>query len=75
MGMNLEVVQDKKLIQEWYFEDNLEPSIVTVILTRQDDKTLVELQHTNIPDEAFDNIKEGWNKYYFSTLKKYLESR
>ena len=75
MGMNLEIVQDKKLVQEWYFEDNQEPSVVTILLTRQEDKTQVALQHINIPDEAYENIEEGWNKYYFGTLKKYLEGK
>ncbi len=73
-GMNLEIIQDKKLVQEWYFEDNQEPSVVTIELVEQSGKTQVELYHTNIPDDAFLNISEGWNKYYFGTMKKYLES-
>ena len=75
IGLNLEIVPDKKLVQEWYFEDNKEKSIVTIELTKQNDKTQIELHHTNIPDEAFSNISEGWNKYYFGTMKKYLESK
>ena len=75
IGMNLEIVPDKKIVQEWYFEDNQEPSIVTIELTIQNDKTQVDLSHTNIPDDAFSNIEEGWNKYYFGTMRKYLESK
>ena len=56
IGMNLEIVPDKKLVQEWYFEDNKEKSVVTVELTKQNDKTQIELHHINIPDEAFSNI-------------------
>ena len=74
-GMNLEIVKDQKIVQEWYFADNPEQSVVTIELTIQDEKTQVELKHTNIPDEAFENIEEGWNKYYFGTLKKYLEGK
>ena len=74
-GMNLEIVQDKKIVQEWNFEGNQEPSIVTLELTIQNNKTQVDLRHTNIPDEAFSNIEEGWNKYYFGTMRKYLESK
>ena len=75
IGINLEIVPNIKLVQEWYFEDNKEKSIVTIELTKQNDKTQIELHHTNIPDEAFSNISEGWNKYYFGTMKKYLESK
>ena len=75
VGMNLEIVQNKKIVQEWYFEDNQEPSIVTLELIIQNNKTQVDLSHTNIPDDAFSNIEEGWNKYYFGTMRKYLESK
>jgi hypothetical protein len=30
--------------------------------------TSVELVHNNIPDEAFENISEGWDLDYFSSL-------
>jgi len=32
--------------------------------------TSVELYHTNIPDEAFENISEGWDEDYFGALKE-----
>jgi len=73
-GKNLSVAINEKLVQEWYFEDQEEPSIVTIILHEENSKTLIELTHTNIPEDAFENISVGWKDYYFKPLKKFLES-
>jgi len=77
-GINLEIEPGKKIVQEWYFEDEegMEPaqkSIVTIKLHGEGGSTDVELLHTNIPDEAFDNIADGWDRYYFKPLKELVE--
>ncbi|MFZ4548143.1 MAG: SRPBCC domain-containing protein [Bacteroidales bacterium] len=77
-GMNLEFEPGKKIVQEWFFEEDEEleadqKSIVTIKLHNDGNSTDVELLHINIPDEAFDNIVEGWDKYYFKPLKELVE--
>ena len=77
-GMNLEFEPGKKIVQEWFFEEDEEleadqKSIVTIKLHNDGYATDVELLHINIPDEAFDNIVEGWDKYYFKPLKELVE--
>ncbi|MVT08951.1 SRPBCC domain-containing protein [Chitinophaga tropicalis] len=67
-GMNLEFVEDKKIVQEWYFGEQEEPSIVTIILHLNKKGTDVELKHTNIPDDAYEDIVDGWNDAYFGAL-------
>ena len=69
-GMNLEFEPDRKIVQRWYFEDQKEDSIVTIILHPDKKGTSIELHHTNIPDEAFQNISEGWDEDYFGALKE-----
>ncbi|PSL34764.1 SRPBCC domain-containing protein [Chitinophaga ginsengisoli] len=68
VGMNLEFEEDKKIVQEWYFGEQEDASIVTIILHPNKKGTDVELRHTNIPDEAYDDIVEGWNNAYFGAL-------
>jgi len=71
-GTNIEFEQDKKIVQEWYFGEE-EPSIVT-IKTHTDKKgTDLEINQTNIPDDAFENISEGWNDAIVSAIKDLLE--
>jgi len=72
-GLNLEIEPGKKIVQEWYFEGEDEKSIVTITLIPEGNNTNVELLHINIPEEAFDNIVEGWDRYYFKPLKQLVE--
>lgn len=67
-GKNLEFEPGKKMVQEWYFGDQEEPSIVTIKLHQDKNGTSAELRHTNIPDEEYDDITEGWNDSYFGSL-------
>lgn len=69
-GVNLEFEENKKIVQQWFFEGQKEDSIVTLVLHPHKKGTSVELHHTNIPDEAFENISEGWDEDYFGSLKE-----
>lgn len=71
-GINLEFEENKKMVQQWYFGDQEEASIVTIKLHPQGEFTSVELRHVNIPDEAFDDIVEGWNEVYFGNLNEFF---
>lgn len=73
MGKNLEFEPGKKIVQQWYFGDQEEPSIVTIKLHPDNRGTSVELRHVNIPDEAFDDIVEGWDTAYFGDLRDFYE--
>ncbi len=72
-GRNINVESPSLLEQEWYFGDQPDTSIVRIDLTEEKGKTEIRLSHTNIPDDAFENISEGWKKYYLGALKSYLE--
>jgi activator of HSP90 ATPase len=67
-GKNIAIEENKQLIQEWYFGDIEKPSIATINLLDHKKGTLIELCHTNIPDEDFENITTGWNEYYFEAI-------
>ncbi|WP_217603776.1 SRPBCC domain-containing protein [Chitinophaga sp. GbtcB8] len=67
-GRNLEFVEDKKIVQQWYFGEQEEDSIVTIILHPDKKGTSAELKHTNIPDDAYADIVEGWQDAYFGAL-------
>ncbi|TYR36802.1 ATPase [Sphingobacterium phlebotomi] len=63
----------KKIVQQWYFGEQEEASIVTIKLHEDKRGTSFEVQHTNIPDEAFDDIVEGWNDTYMASLIEFYE--
>lgn len=72
-GKNIAFEPEKKLVQQWYFGDHEAESIVTMILHPHKQGTSLELRHTNIPDEAYDDIVEGWNEVYMNALIDFYE--
>ena len=71
-GINLEFIPGEKIVQEWFFGEHEEKSIVTILLRPDKNNTNAELLHTNIPDDAFENMKEGWDEYYFGALREFF---
>ena len=71
-GKNLEFIENKKIMQQWYFGEQETPSIVTIKLHAHADGTSVELRHSNIPDEAYEEIVEGWDSAYFGALQEFF---
>ncbi len=73
-GRVLAFEKDKKLVQEWFFGDNTEPSVATIdIFSQKKNKSYVVLNHTNIPKDDYDNIVEGWTDFYLGAIKKFFE--
>ena len=72
-GTLLAIEPPARLEQQWDFGDQPAPSIALIELTEEGNKTRIELNHSNVPDEAFDNINTGWKEYFFGALKSYLE--
>ncbi len=68
VGKNITLVPGKKIVQEWYFGEQPEPSIVTILLHEMKNGTSVELRHSNIPDDDYENITSGWTENYFGSL-------
>lgn len=63
----------KKIVQQWYFGDQEEASLVTIKLHEHKRGTSFEVNHSNIPDEAFDEIVDGWNDTYIASLVEFYE--
>jgi len=71
-GKNIEFVQDKKVVQEWYFGDQPEKSLVTITITPDKENSQVTVEHSNIPDEEFSDIAEGWKDYYIGAITTFF---
>ena len=73
IGKNLEFEEGKKIVQQWYFGDQQDASIVTIKLHAHPEGTSVELRHTNIPDQDYEDIIDGWTHAYFGSLQEFYE--
>ncbi len=83
-GVNKRVVNGKELAQEWLAEGFKQPSYVVISLRpmkhglktkSQGVGTRIQLEHQNIPEDMYEDIKTGWRHYYFGPMKQYLEDR
>jgi activator of HSP90 ATPase len=71
-GKNIEFIKDKKIVQEWYFGDRPEKSTVIITIQPHKEDSVVTVEHTNIPDEDFTDIAEGWREYYIGAIINFL---
>jgi activator of HSP90 ATPase len=72
VGKNIEFEENKKIVQQWYFDGQEAESIVTIKLHPDKNGTSAELRHTNIPDSDYEDMTEGWNDAYFGSLFEFF---
>jgi activator of HSP90 ATPase len=71
-GKNIEFVENRKVVQEWFFGEQPEKSIVTITISPDRENSLVTVEHSNIPDEDFADIAEGWREYYIDAISHFF---
>ncbi len=74
-GKNLEVVKNKKLVQEWCYDQWEAPSKVTFLLKISEEGTcVVELLHEDVPEKSLKSITDGWNLYYLGAMQEMFKA-
>lgn len=68
-GKNVAFEKDKLVQQIWYFDD-IESNVTIKLHPDKNETTSVELRQDNIPEEAFQNISDGWDEDYFGALEE-----
>jgi activator of HSP90 ATPase len=74
-GKNIEVIKNKKLVQEWNYDQWDAPSKVTFTIKAKGKKTIVELLHEDVPEKSLKSIDEGWDQYYLGAMKDMFEEK
>ncbi|WP_443947226.1 SRPBCC domain-containing protein [Pedobacter sp. AW1-32] len=72
-GKNIEFVHAKQIVQQWYFGEENEPSIVTIKLHEDKKGTSLEFKQTNIPDADFKDFTEGIEEYFLGGLVDFFD--
>lgn len=76
-GKNLELIQDKKIVQSWRSNEEGWPkthySTITIELESIKEGTRLIFKQTDVPLSSYESVKEGWNEYYWEPLKNLLE--
>ena len=74
-GTNLEVIKNKKLVQDWSYDQWEAPSRVTFTLKAKGKKSIVELLHEDVPEKSLKSIETGWDSYYLGAIKQMFEEK
>jgi len=74
-GANKELVPDKKIVQTWRGAGwpKGHYSVVTFELKQVGKGTQLDFTQTDIPEELYDDIAQGWVDWYWDKLKMYFK--
>jgi activator of HSP90 ATPase len=73
-GINVALVKDKKIVQKWRSSDWPKDvfSIATFELKKVGAKTKLIFTQTGIPNDKYEDVKQGWIDYYWDRMKSKL---
>ena len=70
-GKNLELVPGRKIVQSWRGDDWPEGcySKATFTITAVKGGVRLALRQTGVPDDLYEDYRQGWFEYYWEPLK------
>lgn len=72
IGKNVAFEPNKSIQQEWYFGEE-HTSEVFIRIFPDKSASQIKIEHHGIPEEAYENMLEGWNDVYLESLKQFFE--
>ena len=77
-GKYIELEPGKKIVQEWTstdFPEGTPPSRFEISLKESKSGTELTMVHSGVPEDAAEDIGQGWKDYYWEPMKKYFNDR
>ena len=75
-GKFLELEEGKRIVQEWVtteWPEGYPPSRFELTLREVKGGTEVTMIHSDVPAEQAEDVKEGWNEFYWKPLRSYFK--
>ncbi len=76
-GYNIDLVEDRKIVQAWHFTEDGWPddhfTICTFNIEPAGNKTKLQFRQTRIPENKVLLLKNGWKEFYWEPIKSYLK--
>jgi activator of HSP90 ATPase len=76
-GTVLEVIRPKLIIKSWRsvnFMAEDPDSTLILSFTSEGDRGRIDLVHLDVPDQDYEGVNQGWDKYYWTPWRTYLAS-
>jgi activator of HSP90 ATPase len=77
-GKYIELKPGRKIVQEWRssdFPEGTAPSRFEISLKDVKGGTELTMIQSGVPEEASEDIGQGWKDYYWEPMKKYFKAR
>lgn len=76
-GVNLELVQDERIVQTWRGSDwqNGYYSKTTFALKKVKSGTRLEFTQTGVPVDEFESTSKGWIEFYWTPMKLLIDKK
>jgi len=77
-GKNLELDEDKRIVQEWVTTEwpkDFPPSRLELVFKKVKSGTEISMIHSDVPAEQAEELKEGWEEFYWKPLKDYFKNK
>lgn len=76
-GVFTKIIPEKLIEQDWYEHDYPERlhKVTFTFETYADNATRLHLLQTNVGEDEFASMADGWSEYYFEPIKQLLEIR
>ena len=72
MGINLELIENKRIVQAWRAKNWPKGvySIVSFKIEKEGAGTGLIFDHTGVPEKEVDHRAEGWKKMYWARMSE-----
>jgi len=73
-GVNLELVPNEKIVQSWRGSDWPEGHFSRAVFSLRAERSVTRLTftQTGVPEENYEEIRQGWHDYYWEPMKEML---
>jgi len=74
-GKNIELKDGEKIVQSWRASDWPEgvESEITIELIAENENAKLVFHQKNVPDDFVEDVKQGWEYFYWEPLQEYFE--
>ena len=74
-GTILEVIRPRLIIKSWrsvnFMAEDPDSTLILSFIS-EGDKGRIDLVHLDVPDQDYDGVNQGWEKYYWTPWRTYL---
>ena len=74
-GTILEVLKPRLIVQSWRSVNFMpgDPDATLILsFAHEGDEGRIDLIHLDVPEQDYDGVQQGWEKYYWAPWRRYL---